>query len=90
MKIYLTKTRWNALALTDDGGVHPRPLSVELLTGELGLATRDAIVTLSGLIKHGVLTRVGAEYRCTRKGAELVQRMRVGTIDDVTLEVDDD
>lgn len=89
MKIYLTKTRWNALTLANNGD-HPRPLSVELLTKELGLATRDAEVTLNGLVKHGVLVRVGGEFRCTRVGAKLLQRMRTGTINDVTLEVDGD
>lgn len=90
MKIYLTKTRWTVLRLADRGGTHPRPLSVDVLTDELNLATRDALVTLNGMVKHGILVCVGGEYRFTRCGAELLTRTRTGTINDVTLEIDDE
>lgn len=86
MKIYLTRTRWNALKLADVGP-HPRPLTVDILKKELGLSSRDAGHTLGKMVMHGILTRVQDEYRFTRKGAELVQRMRTGTINDVTLEI---
>ena len=88
MKIYLTRTRWNALTLAD-AGAHPRPLTVDILTNELGLSTRDATATLNGMAHHGIVVCVGGEYRFTRVGAELVQRVRTGTINDVTLEIDD-
>lgn len=86
MKIYLTRTRWNALKLADVGA-HPRPLTVDLLKKELGLSSRDAGNTLGKMVAHGILTQVQSEYRFTRKGAELIQRMRTGTINDVTLEI---
>lgn len=89
MQIYLTKTRWLVLSLMQNG-LHPRPVSVEQLQQCLDLSARDAGLTLSGLELHGVLARVGSEYRVTRKGAELLVAMRTGTINDVTLEVDDD
>lgn len=86
MKIYLTRTRWNALKLADTG-THPRPLTVEILKTELGLSSRDAGNTLDKMVVHGLMTRVRDEYRFTRKGADLVQRVRTGTINDVTLEI---
>lgn len=86
MKIYLTRTRWNALKLADVGP-HPRPLTVDILKTELNLSSRDADNTLGKMVAHGLLTQVQGEYRFTRKGAELIQRMRTGTINDVTLEI---
>lgn len=87
MKIFLTRTRWDALTLADVGE-HLRPLTVDILTSELGLSSRDAGTTLAGMVQHCILARVGDEFRCTRVGVELIRRMRTGTINDVWLEID--
>lgn len=86
MQIYLTRTRWNALKLADVGE-HPRPLTIDILKTELGLSSRDAGHTLDKMVEHRIVVRIRDEYRFTRRGAELIQRMRTGTINDVTLEI---
>jgi predicted transcriptional regulator len=85
---FLTKTRWNILRLMRvEGERHPRPVSLELVQQELELTQRDASVSLNGMIVHGILVRVGSEYRVTKLGARLLVDTDTMSINEVTFEL---
>lgn len=88
MKAYLTKTRWNIVRLMRvEGTTHPRALTIDLIQRELNLSQRDAGVTLAGMVSHGLLARVGDEYRATRSGVEVLVATDTQDINQVTFEI---
>ena len=91
MQVYLTRRRWDALRLMRVAGrSHPRPRVLVLVQGRLRLIEREAKLLLDGMVGHGILVRVGAEYRVTRLGADLLLETDTKTINDVTFELEED
>lgn len=88
MKAYLTKTRWNIIRLLRvEGQRHPRALSIDIVQQELNLSQRDASVTLNGMVVHGLLARVGEEYRVTLSGARVLTETDTRTINEVMFDL---
>lgn len=88
MQVYLTKTRWKLMrAMRVDGRTHPRPLTLDIAQRYASLTQGDAQHALNGMVAHGLLVRVGDEYRPTRKGVEVLTATDTGTINDVTFDL---
>jgi len=91
MKVYLTQRRWDTLRLMRvEGRTHPRPVDLVLVQGRLNIREREAKLLLDGMVNHGILARVGTEYRVTQLGDRLVRDTDTLTINDVTFEIKGD
>lgn len=89
MKVYLTQRRWDALRLMRVSGTpHPRPLDLILVRVRLDVNEREAVKLLDGMVRHGILVKVGIEYRPTQLGARLLADTDTLTINDVTFEIE--
>lgn len=88
MQVYLTQRRWDALRLMRVAGrTHPRPLDLILVQGRLRINEREAKLLLDRMAQHGILAKVGTEYRATQLGARLLRDTDTMTINDVTFEL---